>query len=300
MTKIYIVTVATHDDYYLPYLKKTCKNNGSELIILGYGEKWKGFHWRQQIVLDFLKKLKKDDIVCFVDGFDVICTRNLKDFKNTFIELRNKHNCKFIVGEHKIVNNNDIQSYFYYLGLKIYFLECKNKSLNAGTYTGYVKDLIEMLENINNLNNDSKADDQILLTKYCIANPNDIYIDTNGELFLTLESPYKNIDNLFKFENNNIYYNNYRPFFIHGPGETYLDNILIKMNIDYDYNNKINEKLSKNFYKKIYFRIKNGLPFIISSLVIFIILIILIVFIIKKFILKKNKKIKKLKLKYKK
>jgi hypothetical protein len=292
-TKLYIVTVATHDDFYLPYLKKTCEINNSELIILGYGEKWKGFNWKYQLVSKFLKKLNNDDIVCFVDGFDVICTRDLKDFKKVFVELKNKYNFKLIVSEHKIVNNNDINSYFYYFLLKIYFFECKNKSLNAGTYAGYVKDLIEILENINNLNNNSKADDQILLTKYCNSNSNNIYIDTKGELFLTLENPYKNIDHLFKFKNNNIYYNGYQPFFIHGPGETYLDNILIKMNINYDYNNKVNEKLFKNFYNKLLFRINNGLPYFLFVLFV----IILILFLIAYFINKNLKKFKKQKIK---
>ena len=295
MTKTYIVTVATHDDYYLPYLKKTCKNNGSELIILGYGQKWEGFHWRQKLVLSFLENLNNNDIVCFVDGFDVICTRNLNQFADNFIKLKNKHNCKIIVSENKIVNH-DILSYFYYFIVKYYFTECNNKLLNAGIYAGQVKDLIEILKNINNLNINNKTDDQILLTKYCQNNLKDIYIDDNAELFLSLANPYKNIDHLFVYKNNNIYYNGFQPFFIHGNGETYLDNILIKMNIDYDYKNKIDDKLSKDYFKKLFFRIENSLPFIILLLISLILLIILIVFIIKKFIINN----KKLKIKYKK
>ena len=43
---LHIVTVATHSDYYFPYLKESFKKNGKELTVLGYGEKWKGFNWR--------------------------------------------------------------------------------------------------------------------------------------------------------------------------------------------------------------------------------------------------------------
>lgn len=31
MNKLYIVTVATHPDFYFPYLVESCKKNGKEL-----------------------------------------------------------------------------------------------------------------------------------------------------------------------------------------------------------------------------------------------------------------------------
>jgi cell division control protein 42 len=34
-----------------------------------------------------LNKLNKNDIVCFVDGYDVICVRNLNQLKNTFLNI---------------------------------------------------------------------------------------------------------------------------------------------------------------------------------------------------------------------
>lgn len=287
MTKTYIITVATHDKYYLPYLKKTCKKYGSELIILGYGEKWQGFNWRYKLVLNFISKLNNNDIVCIIDGYDVICVRKLEEFMNSFIKLKNKYNCKIIVGEHKLVNNNN------YLNNYInsnYFGKCKNISLNAGTYAGYVKDLIEFIKNIQLLNNDNMGDDQILLTKYCNINPEHIYIDINGELFVSLENKYKNIDNLFIFENDNIYYHQYKPFFIHGPGETYLDNMLIKMNIGYDYNNKICDDLSKDYLNKIFFRIKNNYYLQLPFFILFSIFIVFIIYFIIKKISKSNKK----------
>ena len=41
---MHIVTVVTHSENYFPYLVESCKRNGSDLIILGYGEKWLGFN----------------------------------------------------------------------------------------------------------------------------------------------------------------------------------------------------------------------------------------------------------------
>ena len=285
MNNLHIVTVATHSQYYFPYLVESCKRNGKELTVLGYGEKWKGFNWRFKLVLDYLNKLNGNDIVCFVDGYDVICTRNLNKLADEFLKLKNKHNCKIVVGEDKLIINN-IYGYMCELTLKYYFGKCKNKSLNAGTYIGQVKDLINILEKIYNLFPIDSADDQILLTKYCKKNANDIYIDTENNLFLTLGSPYQEIDQYLNFKDNKAYYQNNAPFFIHGAGGTYLDNIIIKMN--YPYQDKINIQIYNNFNKNMLFRImNNNKAIVIITIIIITIIIIVVIIIYKKFI--KNK-----------
>jgi len=144
-------------------------------------------------------------------------------------------------------------------GLNRFFGKCNSKSLNAGTYIGIVKDLIVILQQIYNLYPIDNADDQILLTKYCNKYNNYIYVDVNNELFLTLQKAYSEIDTHLTFKDNTISYNNNRPFFIHGPGETYLDNIIKK--IDYDYykkNKKVSIALKNDYYKKILLRINSS------------------------------------------
>ena len=39
MDKLHIVTVATESKYYFPYLVESCKQNGKNLEVIGYGEK---------------------------------------------------------------------------------------------------------------------------------------------------------------------------------------------------------------------------------------------------------------------
>jgi hypothetical protein len=284
--KLYVITIATHNDYYLPYLKESCYKNGYELIILGYGEKWKGFNWRNKLVLNFLEKTKDDDIICYIDGFDVICCRNLKELPNVFNNLVTLHNCKIIVGEHKFVKNK--LNYLQYLFNSIYFSKCKNMLLNAGTYISKSKDLKYILQKIYFTNPNDKLDDQILLTEYCINNLSNIYIDTKNEIFLTLQNSYNEIDDLLNIEYNKITYNNNSPFFIHGVGETYLDNIIIKLNYNYNYNDKVKNKLLKTYYSKKLFRFSNN-----DYYIIFIILFILFIFFIF-YLFFINKKIKKI------
>ena len=85
MDDLHIVTVATESKYYFPYLVESCRKYGKELEVLGYGEKWKGFNWRFKLMIEYLKNLNPSHIVCFIDGYDVICTRNLYEFKINII-----------------------------------------------------------------------------------------------------------------------------------------------------------------------------------------------------------------------
>jgi hypothetical protein len=288
MNNFHIVTVATHSQYYFPYLVETCKKNGKELTVLGYGEKWEGFNWKYKKVLEYLMKLDGEDIVCFVDGYDVICTQNLTKLPEKFMELKRETNCKIIVGEQKIIVNN-MFSYMCELALKYYFGKCKDYSLNSGTYIGKVVDLLELIKSILNINSMNNADDQILITKYCKIRPTDITVDTDNKLFLTLGSPYQEIDKYLEFRDNKVYYQNNAPFFIHGAGQTYLDNILIQLN--YNYNDKINQKIYNDYYNNILFRVKNSNTMIAIIIIIIVIIILLIIF--NKYLYKNRKSIKR-------
>jgi hypothetical protein len=270
MSNLHIVTVATSSEYYFPYLIESCKKNGKDLTVLGYGEKWKGFTWRFRLMLEYLKKLDKNDIVCFIDGYDVICTRNLNDLKDEFLKIKTNTNCKIIVGHDKIIKDT-LFNYYNYITAVNNFGLCKNISINAGTYIGYVYDLIETLEKIYNLDPTDSADDQKLLIKYCnMCNNNDIFIDTDSKLFLTLAKPFAEIDYLLVIDNNQVIYNNNKPFFIHGPGGTYLNNV-IKL-LGYDLNdNKIKNSMINKAIKRTLFEWKNN-----KNIQIFFIIIVLI------------------------
>ena len=270
MNQVHIITVATHSQFYFPYLIESVERHGNQLTILGFNEEWKGFNWKFKKMLIYLQSLPPNDIACFLDGYDVVCLRDLDDFANKFIELKNKYKCKIIVAM-------DIHYPKYYQLLSsMYFSRCNNKYLNSGTYIGYVKDLIIMLNNILNINKNDDADDQQLLTNYCIIKNNDIYIDSNNEIFLTIVASLQDINKYVEINNNKLKYNNQYPYFIHAPGSGYLDNILL--NLGYNLPESISDKVYNNFFKnkillyiKLFFR-DNYLY------IIFIILIIIIIY----------------------
>lgn len=79
-----LVTVATHSERYFPYLELSAKRNGHDLVVLGWGEKWQGFAWKFMLMLEYLKTLKPDEIVCFVDAYDVVILEDPKTIEGFY------------------------------------------------------------------------------------------------------------------------------------------------------------------------------------------------------------------------
>lgn len=278
--KVKIVTVATDPKYYLPYLQETIYRNNNELVILGYGEKWQGFSWKYKLMVDYLKTLNEKDIVCFVDGYDVICTRDLKQLPSVFDKMRKQYKCKIIVGYER--HNNPIFKYV----ASIYFGQCKNMPLNSGTYIGYSKDLLKIVNEMYILN-DPLKDDQVLMNDYCMKNPDDIYIDRHSELFLTICNTYTNIEpnHELTIKNNKVFYYNKQPFFIHGFGNTYMDNILKLLGYE---SVNVGQDIQKGFYENMYYKIYSFFYNNYFYIFLIILVCILTVFLYKKYHFKKR------------
>jgi hypothetical protein len=217
-----LITVATHSEFYFPWLLQSCKRFNVDLIKLGWGEKWQGFTWRFKLVLEYLKNLPPDEIVCFIDGYDVLLLQPLEKMEQIAKHILQETGSKIIIAED--IQKNPIVKVLN----DMYFGQCKSQHLNAGTYIGYAKDIYEILNNIyatENVSNNS--DDQQLLTQYCTKYLNLFYIDDKNQLFVSLLDPLRNIKRHLTLHENNVIYNNAKPFLIHAPGLTCM-NTLIK------------------------------------------------------------------------
>lgn len=276
--KLYIVTVATENKYYMNYLIESVKKNNGELIILGFGEKWKGFNWKYKLVLDFLWNLNNYDIVCFVDAYDVICVRDLNLLIENFYKIKKRENCKIIVGSEKHLNiYNKISSI-------MLFSTCKGYSLNSGTYICEVINLKKILNYILKNNQLDKSDDQVLLTNYCNENIYDIYIDINNELFLTTIDTFNELNMDDKIYDNELIYDNNKPFFIHSAGSTCMGNLIEKLGYDIDKNiicSKITEKVNFDL-------IQHYNLILFDSYGLYVLIIIIFIYIYYKIIYKNN------------
>jgi hypothetical protein len=235
------------------------------------GEEWKGFNWRLRKMIDYLTNLSDDKIVCFVDGYDVVSCRDLTELADEFIKLKNKYKCKIVVG------CDD----YGYIGKKIVahltFGKCGNHYLNAGTYIGYVKDLKDIISKIYELNPSDSADDQALMIQYYKQHPGEIHIDYECKLFLTLLYPLTQIDYFtpITINNNKLYAIDYKsmPFFIHAPGNGFLDNIIIKLGYGTP-DSDVKKKLTYASASKFYYHIKR---YIIEYKYIFLSIIVILV-----------------------
>lgn len=243
MDKLHIVTVATDPKNYFPYLVESCKKNGKELEVLGMGEVWQGFNWKYLKMMEYLKTLPMDDIVCFIDGYDVVCCRNLNQLLDQFKEIKKRTGCKVVVAEDKKSTTMSISVLF--------FGSCNNNNINSGMYIGYVKDILEIIQKIYELNPKNDSDDQVLMTEYCKKNKEEFYCDTESKLFLSLLYPLEEIDKYVEIDENThiLKYQSSEPFFVHAPGYGYLENVIRKLGYNID-QNKIKNELFQNIIQK--------------------------------------------------
>ena len=92
---LHLVTVATHSERYLPVLDKQAEDKDIKLIKLGMGKKYAGHFMKDLEMIEYLKnpKIKDDDIIVFVDGFDSL----LLTGRNEIIEKFKSFNCQLLL-----------------------------------------------------------------------------------------------------------------------------------------------------------------------------------------------------------
>jgi hypothetical protein len=277
MNNLYILTVANKSKYYYPYLVKSVKKYNNKLITLGFNKEWIGYNTKYKLMFDKLNDFKDDDIICFVDGFDVICVRDLNELTKTFINIKNREKCNIIVGY-----DNNKKHYLLKLMSSLYFTEKINSIvINSGTYIGYVKDIRKFLLFVLSQDDSDLADDQILMNSYNKLFPNEFYIDINTEIFFTIIKPLHSIKEYINIKNNIVYSNknNNKPFFIHAAACGFLNDILEELNYNIDTNIEIN--LKKDYFMRFFIMFKNIFIFnkykiLFSFIIFFIILYIFI------------------------
>ena len=142
-----LVTVATHSERYYPYLKLSAERYGFDLVTLGWGEKWKGFGWRFELMKKYLMSLTDDEVVCFVDGYDVIILQDMKTLENKFNTLTAGDKSKIVLAiesdtDSKIGNiiTSSWTNFFSY--------RCEGNLINAGTYIGYSSTILKTFDDI--------------------------------------------------------------------------------------------------------------------------------------------------------
>lgn len=211
-----IATVATHEERYLPVLDKQVKDKGSELVKLGLGKKYYGHIMKDKEMLEYLKGLKEDQIVVFVDGFDTLCLSSTEEI----VEKFKKMNKKLVVSIENI-------GYLSFIHSAI-FNRVRGKYINTGLYIGYagfLKDFITKMYEYDHVkkSNQKTWSDFLFKNAWRHFDMEDIGLDTGNEIFFNYS--FTSSDS-YKYDEKRIITNGVKPCFIQGNGCTNMNEII--------------------------------------------------------------------------
>ena len=234
--KLYAVSVATHKEGYYDAFVESCRRNGIELVVLGYGQPWQGFAWRFLLLKKYMEGLDNQDIVIFLDAYDMIATQNAATIQKRFAQFKAP-----ILFSTENVLRKDFLTHYIRNGV---FGQCPKADISGGAYMGYVYALKKMYayicEKYDCGHKSFRAlDDQKILTALCndtaFTDPVIAY-DYSSSIFYTVSLPLSTYQLLFsnKFypdprfhfiRDNRLYLRetNQSPCFIHGIANTNMD-----------------------------------------------------------------------------
>jgi hypothetical protein len=182
---IHYVCVATERKLYLPYLQSLLP----ELVILGLNTRWEGFVTKYKLLRAYLStpEIKEDDLICFIDAYDVLPTKQITNFAANAHTFLTKHPAvKMIVGYDKVDN------IFHEYLCQVIFGMVGDMRLNSGQFVGTVKNIREIVNYILDTTTHFQTD-QIELTKYTNQFKDQIHIDEEQAFFYVKSRPLQQV-----------------------------------------------------------------------------------------------------------
>jgi hypothetical protein len=187
-----ILTTVTNSEGYFALLKQTAEEWGYQLSILGWKQPWKGFAWKIELYTQELRSIPRDEIVICVDAYDVIAVGPPEEAMSKFLDMHHPvvfSGQRYFPGQSWIRNLADklmSDSHEQFIKNRIddqydYSRPC------MGLLIGYAGKLLELfialldIEKAEAINND-----QILLNKYYLKNPESIFLDSSCTMFQNL------------------------------------------------------------------------------------------------------------------
>jgi hypothetical protein len=158
METLHIYTIGS-DETKMEYLKMSAQLANIEIHTVKVNQ-WTGYVDKITTMIEVLEKHmnedKKNDIICFIDAYDVICFSGLKEIIRKFKE----YNCNILLSSE--LNCYPPQNLYKYENVEYQMHEIQNststtttetdvfstnfKYVNSGGYIGYCKDLLQMLQ----------------------------------------------------------------------------------------------------------------------------------------------------------
>lgn len=181
-------------------LIESAKKNNITLILEGDGKKWNGFVDKLDNFNKFLEKQDNNQIVAFVDAYDVI----IFDSSKNIVEKFKSFNKPIVIsGEQTCYPDKDAESYYPNKHKRFRYV-------NSGTYIGYAGYLKKMLNKLKSNNykclditkkTHENCDDQRCLTTYFIENQDICAIDYDQKIFSVLFGTNENDYDFISYNN---------------------------------------------------------------------------------------------------
>jgi hypothetical protein len=218
------VTVATDSRWYFEYLIQSAHRHNIPLEILGWGEHFQGWVWRMKLLLSYFAKQKPDEIICFLDAYDVIFLQDATVIEKRFKEI----GARVVVAE-----DYNVDPFMEFVARRYIFGTCKKVRVNAGTYIGYAGDILAMLTTMceeNSCLTRQDLDDQKMLTELCQKQPNRFHIDTQKRIFLCICFKTGMDDaGIDVVDKKLMYKKKIDPCILHGAGNANMDEVILKL-----------------------------------------------------------------------
>ena len=213
LDRFHVCTVATNGSPNLDKLHQSCAKHGIHLNVLGMGAHYPCNGTKLTLIADWLKTFEDDEIVMFVDGYDVLILAD----KQTILDKFLKMNVPFLIA----LERNCYPCYEY-LGHYPPSLTTF-RYINTGTYIGYAGHIKTWLKD---LAPDSTKCDQIQTAIHYGKDENAralYFFDSNCDLFLPLLFVSEN-EVVIDIENQTLHClsTNSTPCVIHANGGSFL------------------------------------------------------------------------------
>lgn len=187
---VHPITIGT-DLKFMHMLNDSAARQGFHLENLGVGVEWDSTpsekddnvwlngpgNWQKlEIISNHIKKLKDDDVVLFVDGYDVFFTRSLEEIVNRYLDFK----CELLFSAEKNCwPNQELEDSFPEVN------EGESRYLNSGSFIGTVRSLKRVLARYDETKLD--YDDQYYFQVEFLTNQHNIQLDVENYVFCTHE-----------------------------------------------------------------------------------------------------------------
>jgi len=173
-SKFHVVTCASHHTKNLEQLLVSARYNGLNVEVLGLGQPYKGNGRKFRYYLEYLQTVPENDIILFVDAYDVLILSDQKTILETFYKM----NVPLLVSAETTC--------FPFRSLFNQYPPSSSrfKYLNSGGiigYAGYMKNLFHDIPSFKD-----HQSDQGVLTKHFLSHRNAYRLDYNAEMFISL------------------------------------------------------------------------------------------------------------------